>query len=40
MQACTCVAEALAPLVGSISLSGGKVVINKPVDIVGAVTIK
>lgn len=38
-QACTCVAEALAPLVGSISLSGGKVVINKPVDIVGAVTI-
>lgn len=40
MQACTCVAEALAPLVGSITLTNGKVVIAKPVDILGAVTIK
>ncbi len=40
MQACTCIAEALAPLVGSISLTNGRVVISKPVDILGAVTIK
>ncbi|KAL4421147.1 hypothetical protein ABPG77_000782 [Micractinium sp. CCAP 211/92] len=38
-QACTCIAEALAPLVGSISLTNGRVVISKPVDILGAVTI-
>lgn len=40
LQACTCVAEGLAPLVGSIALTNGKVVITKPVDILGALTVK
>ncbi|KAL4451730.1 hypothetical protein ABPG75_007392 [Micractinium tetrahymenae] len=38
-QACTCVAEALSPLVGSIALTGGKVVFTRPVEITGGLTI-